>query len=61
MERITKEIEEPDPKELTAFHEWFLRLDAYDWDRQFDTDVRTGKLDAADRALRDHGAGRPTI
>jgi hypothetical protein len=61
MERITSEIEQLPPKELTAFREWFLRFDAIAWDRQFESDVKTGKLDkAANRALRHHDAGRST-
>jgi hypothetical protein len=61
MERITREIEQLPPEELTAFREWFLQFDALAWDRQFEFDVKAGKLDqAADRALRDHEAGRST-
>ena len=31
------------------------------WDRQFEADVKAGKLDTlAERALRDHRAGRST-
>lgn len=61
MERITREIEQLPPDELTAFREWFLRFDALAWDRQFESDVKAGKLDgAAERALRDHRAGRST-
>lgn len=38
-----------------------MEFDAADWDRQFEADVQTGKLDAlADRALRDHAAGLTT-
>jgi hypothetical protein len=59
VERLTKEIKQLAPEELTAFREWYLRFDAQAWDQQFEADVRAGKLDkAADRALRDHGAGR---
>ena len=61
MERITKEIEQLAPEELTEFREWFLHFDAQAWDHQFEADVKAGKLDdAADRALRDHRAGRST-
>ncbi len=61
MERITREIEQLPPEELTAFREWFLHFDAVAWDRQFESDVNAGKLDdAANRALRDHDAGRST-
>jgi hypothetical protein len=48
------------PKDqLEAFREWFLRLDAERWDRQFEEDARAGRLDAmAEEALRDLREGR---
>ncbi len=48
-------------EELRGFREWFLEFDANTWDRQFESDVRAGKLDAlADQALHDHRAGKST-
>ena len=61
MERITREIEQLAPEELTALREWFVHFDSIAWDRQFESDANAGKLDeAAERALRDHSAGRST-
>jgi hypothetical protein len=41
--------------------EWFLRFDADDWDRRIAADARSGKLARlAERAPRDHEAGRTT-
>jgi len=49
------------PEELKAFREWFTKFDADNWDQEFEADVKAGKLDAmANRALRDHHAGRST-
>ena len=49
------------PDELRVLREWFGRLDADDWDRQIGADARSGKLaQLAERALRDHEAGRST-
>ena len=31
--------------ELARFREWFNRFDAEMWDRQFEEDVKSGKLD----------------
>ena len=47
---------------LTIFSsEWFAQYDAEAWDRQMGADAKAGKLDAlAERALRDHQAGRST-
>ena len=55
------QIQELTPEELKAFREWFTKFDADNWDREFEADVKAGKLDAmANRALRDHNAGRST-
>jgi len=48
-------------EELAAFRTWFAEFDAEAWDRQFDEDVRAGRLDSlADEALRDLREGRCT-
>ena len=61
VESIEGRIKELSPEELTAFREWFIQFDAEAWDRQFEVDVKAGKLDSlAERALRDHAAGRST-
>ena len=42
------------PEELSAFRRWFFEFDAEVWDRQFEADVRAGRLDGlADEALRE--------
>ncbi len=44
--------------ELSRFRAWFEKFDAEAWDRQFEEDAISGKLDAlADEALRDLRAG----
>ena len=44
--------------ELALFRQWFQEYDSEDWDRQFEEDVKTGKLDAlADQAIADFRAG----
>ncbi len=61
VENIEGRIKELSPEELTAFREWFIQFDAEAWDRQFEADAKAGKLDRlAERALRDHVAGRST-
>jgi len=48
-------------RDLVAFRDWFKEFDAEAWDRQFEEDVKAGKLDAlADEALRDLREGRCT-
>ncbi len=60
-ENLEREVRDLSPEELAAFRKWFLAYDWEGWDRQFEQDVLAGKLDAlADRALRDHEAGKST-
>ena len=60
-----KEIEEAVTKlpkvELDKFRSWFEKFDVELWDKQFEDDVRSGKLDQlADQALKDFEEGRCT-
>ena len=58
---LGNQIQELTPEELKAFREWFTKFDSDNWDKEFEADVKAGKLDAmANRALRDHHAGRST-
>jgi hypothetical protein len=46
-------------EELARFRNWFADFDAEAWDRQFEVDAATGRLDAlGDEALRDLDEGR---
>jgi hypothetical protein len=61
LERLEQEVESLSPEEAAEFRAWFLQHDWAKWDRQFDRDAKTGKLDAvAEEALRDYDAGRTT-
>lgn len=61
VEKIEQEVRALSPEELAQFRAWFLEYDWADWDRQLERDVRAGKLDRlADKALRDHAAGKTT-
>lgn len=45
-------------EELSAFRKWFAEFDAAIWDRQFESDVLAGKLDAlGDQALQEFHNG----
>jgi len=60
-EKAESEIQQMSAEELAAFRAWFAEFDAKEWDRQIERDAQAGRLDAlADRALRDHEAGRST-
>jgi hypothetical protein len=58
---LEQKVRELAPAELAEFRAWFTKFDAESWDRQFEADVRAGKLDAmAERALQAHAAGQST-
>lgn len=61
VEKIEREIQDLSPDEMTELRGWFAAFDAETWDRQFEADVRAGKLDAlAEAALKAHESGRST-
>jgi hypothetical protein len=61
VERIEQQIQDLSTEELARLREWFAAFDAEAWDRQFEADVRAGKLDAlGENALKAHAAGKTT-
>ena len=61
VEKIEQQIKNLSPKEMVALREWFAAFDAEAWDRQFEADVRAGKLDGlAEQALKAHASGEST-
>ncbi|MDO9118084.1 MAG: hypothetical protein Q7U39_09015 [Nitrospira sp.] len=59
VEAIEEQIEKLSPDELAAFRRWYAAFDGETWDRQFEADVKAGKLDAfAEKALRAHTSGQ---
>jgi hypothetical protein len=46
VENLEKQIKQLSPEELAEFRRWFAEFDAHLWDRQFEADVKAGKLDA---------------
>lgn len=61
LQEIERALTKLSPEELAAFRIWFAKFDADAWDREFETDVAAGKLDAlADKALQDLKEGRCT-
>ncbi len=56
IEKSVTFLPEPD---LSKFRSWFEKFDANAWDKQFEQDAKSGKLDhLADEALRDFADGR---
>lgn len=61
VDKIEREVQNLSPEELANFRQWFSTFDAEVWDRQFEADIKAGKLDSlAERALRDHADGKTT-
>lgn len=61
LEEIEQQIRNLSGTELEEFRKWYAEFDAQDWDRQFEADVRSGKLDRlADAARRAHAEGKST-
>lgn len=61
VEQIEQQIQALDPTELRQLLDWLVEFDANVWDQQLEADINAGKLDAfAEKALRDHAAGRTT-
>jgi hypothetical protein len=61
IEEIEGAVKELSAEELSAFRAWFSKFDADAWDRQFEGDVKAGKLNAmAEHALHELSAGRST-
>jgi hypothetical protein len=61
VEEIERAVAGLPPEDLAEFRSWFAAFDAEVWDREFEEDVRAGRLDAlAEEALRDLDEGRCT-
>jgi len=59
IETIGQQIESLSPRELSSFRHWFATFDSKAWDRAFEEDASSGKLDTlADEALKKHREGK---
>jgi hypothetical protein len=61
LQEIETAISQLSKDELMAFRDWFAKFDAETWDRQFEEDVTSGRLNGlAERALQHLREGRCT-
>lgn len=61
VQEIEKAVEHLPSPDLNKFRSWFDNFDANTWDKQFEEDAASGKLDRlADQALDDLDNGRCT-
>lgn len=59
IETIEQQIESLSPGELSSFRRWFASFDSKAWDRAFEEDASSGKLDSlADKALKEYREGK---
>lgn len=55
---IEKAVENLPPKDLARFRDWFEEFDAMQWDRQFEEDALSGRLDPmAKEAMAEYRKG----
>lgn len=58
VQEIEKAVSSLPPKELAEFRAWFEEYDAATWDKQFEEDVKSGRLDTiAEKAIDDFKKG----
>jgi len=61
VESIEQQIKSLSADEVAQLRAWFHEFDWVLWDQQLERDIAAGRLDAlADKALRDHKAGKST-
>ena len=59
VQQIKKEVAGLPKVQLKEFRSWFEKFDASEWDKQFEKDVASGKLDGiANRAVSDFKKGK---
>ncbi len=59
VHEIEKAISKLSEEELSNFRKWFEEFDAEVWDKQFENDVKSGKLDKlTQQAISDYKAGK---
>jgi len=59
IQELEKAVTQLPPNDFAHFREWFDEFDAQVWDKQFETDAKSGKLDKiAEQALNDYCAGK---
>ena len=59
VQQIKEKVAELSEVQLKEFRSWFEEFDASEWDKQFEKDVTSGKLDdIANRAVSDFKKGK---
>ena len=59
LEELENRIRNLPPEDLARFRAWFVEFDHVLWDRQIESDAKSGKLDrVVNEALADYKAGK---
>ena len=59
LEELEKRIRNLPPEDLAKFRAWFIEFDHVLWDRQIQSDAKSGKLDRlVNEALADYKTGK---
>jgi uncharacterized protein YcbX len=59
IQELKQAVTQLPPKDLARFREWFNEFDAQVWEKQFEADAKSGKLDKiVEQALNDYRAGK---
>ena len=59
IDELEQRVQALSDDELAAFRRWFAEFDGEAWDRQFESDVKAGKLSPlAERARQAHVTGK---
>jgi hypothetical protein len=59
LEELEKRIRKLSPQDLAKFRAWFAEFDHALWDRQIESDAKSGKLDRlVNEARADYKAGK---
>ena len=58
VQEIEKRVSSLPPTELAEFRAWFEKFDSILWDKQFEQDAESGKLNAvSEKAIEDYKKG----
>ena len=59
IQKIENEIKKLPPAEFEKFRLWFEEFNAESWDKQFENDVKSGKLENhSEQAIKDYNNGK---
>jgi len=59
IQELEQAVTQLPPKDLARFREWFIEFDAQVWEKQFEADAKSGKLDKiVEQALNDYRVGK---